>query len=58
MIITNLLKVYHNIAAANMESNLKIIFFFFNQKRILIAKKELSFKKEKLEYVDFLKLTA
>ena len=27
MIITNLLKVYHNIAAANMESNLKMIFF-------------------------------
>ena len=57
MIITNLLKVYHNIAAANMESNLKMIFFFQSKKNI-DRKKELSFKKEKLEYVDFLKLTA
>ena len=57
MIITNLLKVYHNIAAANMESNLKMIFFLQSKKNI-DRKKELSFKKEKLEYVDFLKLTA
>ena len=39
-----------------LQSNLKMNFFFFNRKRILITKKELPFKKEKLEYVTSLNL--